>query len=68
MSRFTIEFSEEVDKQIEIIQESTGATTKADVIRKALGVLTYIVEEKNQGGKVLIENEKQNLRKELVTL
>jgi len=49
------------------IQESTSATTKAEVIRRTLGVFTYIVEEKTSGGQVFVVNEEENLKKEFVT-
>ncbi len=68
MSRFTIEFSDEIDKQIEMIQNSTGATTKAEVVRRALGLLKYVVEEQREGSKLILENQKQKVRKEVVTI
>jgi predicted transcriptional regulator len=68
MSRFTIEFSEEVDRQIDQIAKALNANTKADVIRKALGLLTYVVREKAEGSTLIIENKEKNVRKEVVTL
>lgn len=68
MSRFTIEFTDEVDKQIEQIAKALGANTKADVIRKALGLLNYVVQERAAGSTVILENKKQGVRKEVVTL
>ena len=68
MSRFTIEFTDDVDQQIEEIAKALNANTKADVIRKALGLLNYVVHEKAAGGTVIVENKKENIRKEVVTL
>jgi predicted transcriptional regulator len=68
MSRFTIEFSEDVDKQIDEIAAALHAPTKADVVRKALGLLSYVVKEKAQGSTLVLENKQQNVRKEVVTL
>ena len=68
MSRFTIEFSETVDKQIDDIQAELHAQTKADVVRKALGLLSYVVREQKDGSVLILENMKNNVRKEIVTL
>lgn len=68
MSRFTIEFSPDVDKQIEEIQTFLDTPTKADVVRKALSLLSYIVREQKAGAKLIVENQEINSRKEIVTL
>jgi hypothetical protein len=68
MSRFTIEFTEEADKGLEEVQRKLHATTKADVIRKAVNLLNFVVQEQEKGGKLIVENPKENLRKEIVTL
>lgn len=68
MSRFTIEFSEDVDQQIDQIARALDAPTKADVVRKALGLLSYVVKERKAGGTLFLENKTTNVRKEIVTL
>ena len=68
MSRFTIEFSEDVDQQIDQIAKALKAPTKADVVRKALGLLSYVVKERDEGSTLVLENKKTNVRKEIVTL
>lgn len=68
MSRFTIEFSSTVDKEIEEIAQALSVSTKAEVVRKALNLLKYVVRERAAGSKLVLENEKQNVRKEIVTL
>jgi len=68
MSRFTVEFSPSVDRDIEEIGRDLGVTTKADVVRKALNLLKYVVRERKEGAKFVLENERQNTRKEIVTL
>ncbi len=68
MSRFTIEFSEDMDQQIDRIARALNAPTKADVIRKALGLLSYVVKERDEGSTLVLENKKANIRKEIVTL
>ena len=68
MSRFAIEFSGEVDKQIDDIQAELHVQTKADVVRKALGLLGYVVRERKEGSRLILENDERNVRKEIVTL
>ena len=68
MSRFTVEFSPEVDQNIEKIAKALGVRTKADVVRKALNLLNYVVQEQEAGSKLILENERQNLKKELITI
>jgi hypothetical protein len=68
MARFTIDFSPEAERELRDIQKALDVGTKADVIRKALSLVKYIVEERQNGGKLFIENEKEKVRKEVVTL
>jgi hypothetical protein len=68
MSRFTIEFSEDADRSLDEAQKALGAKTKADVIRKAVNLLNYVIGERGKGGRLIIENRDENLRKEVVTI
>ncbi len=68
MSRFTIEFTEEADRGLEQVQKILGGKTKADVIRKAINLLNFVVQERQKGGRLFIENKDENLRKEIVTI
>ncbi|MGO9056382.1 MAG: hypothetical protein ACLQU2_03230 [Candidatus Binataceae bacterium] len=68
MSRFTIEFTDEADRGLDQVQKILGGKTKADVIRKAINLLNFVVQERAKGGRLFIENEKENVRKEVITL
>jgi metal-responsive CopG/Arc/MetJ family transcriptional regulator len=68
MSRFTIEFSEKADKEINDVAERLGVKSKAEVLRKALALLNYVTEEQEGGSKLILENEKEKLKKEIVTI
>ena len=68
MSRLTIEFTDEAERQIGSIQRSIGVSTRAAVIQKALGLLGFMVEERKCGGRILVDNERDNTRKEIMTL
>ena len=66
MSRFSVDFTADADEQIREIQASIGASSKAEVIRKALGLLSYIEKERAAGGRVIIENSSTSTRTEVV--
>ena len=68
MARFTIDFSDVAADEIDQLAQELQLRTKADVLRKALGVLKYIVEEKRQGGRLFIENRQEGERKEIVAI
>ena len=63
-----MDFSDVAAEEIEQLAQELQLRTKADVLRKALGVLKYIVEEKRQGGRVFIENRQEGERKEIVAI
>jgi hypothetical protein len=68
MARFTIDFSQHAEHELRDIQKALDVSTKAEVIRKALSLVKYVVEEQQKGGRLFIENEKDKVRKEIVTL
>jgi hypothetical protein len=63
----TVDFSSEAYQTMEEISKELG-TTKVEVLRKALGLLHFVLEERRSGGKLIIENPKENLKKEIVSL
>lgn len=67
MPRVTVDFSEDAYKAVEEIAIEL-ATTKSQALRKALGLLHFVLEEKKKGGKLFIEIPKENIRKEVVQL
>ena len=68
MSRFTIDFSEEAERDLRGLIKALGVKSKADVLRKALNLLNYVVRAQEEGGKLVVENKKDKSRKEVVTL
>ncbi len=68
MSRFTIDFSEEAEKDLQGLTKALGVKSKADVLRKALNLLNYVVRAQEEGGKLVVENKKDKSRKEVITL
>jgi len=68
MSRFTIDFSDEAEQDLQSLTKALGVKSKADVLRKALNLLNYVVRAQEEGGKLVVENKKDQSRKELITL
>ncbi len=68
MSRFTIDFSDEAERDLQGLIKALGVKSKADVLRKALNLLNYVVRAREEGGKLVVENKKDKSRKEVITL
>lgn len=68
MSKFTIEFSEEADKEIDEIAKRLCVNSRVEVIRKALGLLNFATMEQGDGGEIVIENERLNTRKTITEI
>ncbi len=67
MAKFTIQFSKKVEKDVERMTKTLGAESKADVVRKASNLLRYVLEEQKGGGKLMVENKRENSRKKVIT-
>jgi hypothetical protein len=67
MPRYTIDFDKEFDKTLSDLVGSTDATTKADVIRRAVASYSYLKKEQkaNKDAKIVITDD-DKLRKEVV--
>ena len=63
--RVTVDFSDEAYIALEQLSNDLR-TTKADVLRRALGLMRFVVEETNQGANVILENPKTKDRKQVV--
>ena len=67
MPRYTIDFDKEFDKTLSDLVETTDATTKADVIRRAVASYSYLKKEQqaNKDAKIVVTDDGK-LRKEIV--
>ena len=67
MPRYTIDFDKEFDKTLSDLIETTDATTKADVIRRAVASYSYLKNQQkaNKDAKLVITDD-DKLRKEIV--
>ncbi len=68
MSRFTIDFSDEAERDLQDLIKALGVKSKADVLRKALNLLNYVIRAQEEGGKLVVENKKDKSKKEVITL
>ena len=66
MGRYTIDFEPAFEKSLDELIGSTGATSKADIIRKALASYKYLKDAERQGGKVSITNQQDEVQKDVV--
>lgn len=65
LTRITADFTPEAYETLSTVSESLQ-TTKAEALRKALGLLNFVIKHRNQGWKLVLE--KDDDRKEIVTL
>jgi hypothetical protein len=67
MPRYTIDFDNDFDETLKELVKSTGATTKADVIRRAVASYSYLKKQQqaNKDAKVAI-TEDDKVIKEIV--
>jgi hypothetical protein len=66
-TRVTVDFSAEAYKAIEEISK-TLSTSKSEALRKALGLMRFVLEEKSKGAKLVIEGPKHGERREIIQL
>ena len=66
-NRVTADFSPEAYDVLSRLADALY-TTKADTLRRALGVLDFLLKHKRDGWKLILENDATRERKEIVTL
>jgi predicted transcriptional regulator len=67
MPRYTIDFDDDFDKTLTELVKTSDATTKADVIRRAVATYSYLKKEQkaHKNAKVAI-TEDDKVKKEIV--
>jgi predicted transcriptional regulator len=67
MPRYTIDFDKEFDKTLSELVETTDATTKADVIRRAVASYGFLKKQQreNKNAKIVVTDD-DKLKKEVV--
>jgi hypothetical protein len=66
--RYTIDFDPSFDKTLSDLVKNTGASTKAEVIRRAVASYSYLKKQQaeNEDTKVAIVDKNNNITKEIV--
>ena len=67
LTRITADFSLEAYQTLNEVADLMN-TTKADVLRRSLGLLRFVLQEQKEGRKIVIEDGVGTVRKEIVTL
>jgi predicted transcriptional regulator len=68
MPRFTIDFDNDFDKTLSDLVKNTDATTKADVIRRAVASYSFLKKQQkaNRDSKLVIADQNDKVLKEVV--
>jgi predicted transcriptional regulator len=67
MPRFSIDVDSAFDDTLNELVKNTSATTKADVIRRAVASYKYLKdEEKNQNSKISVTDNSGKVKKDIV--
>ena len=67
MPRYTIDFDKDFDKALSELVDTTDATTKADVIRRAVASYSYLKKQQreNKDAKIVVTDDGK-MKKEIV--
>jgi hypothetical protein len=66
-TRVTVDFSPEAFAALDELSKSLN-TSKAEALRKALGLLRFAAEERRKGAKLIIEGPDRGQRREIIQL
>ena len=67
MPEVTVDFSNEAMEAVDEISK-TLHTSKTEALRKALGLMRFVLAEKGKGAKLIIEGPQRSERREVVEL
>jgi len=66
MPKYTIDFDDSFDESLNALKDSTDATTKADVIRRAVSAYKYLKNETRKGGEIAVTDKTGRVKKSVV--
>ena len=61
MARFTLEFNQEAADTVNALAQKKG-TSKSDVIRRALNLLSYVEDQQEKNAKILVVDHNGDTR------
>ena len=65
--RVTVDFSPDAYEAVDAISKKLS-TTKSEALRKALGLMRFVLEEKMKGAKLILEGPSRGERREIIQL
>lgn len=68
MPKYTIQLSNETDLELSRLTKALGVNSKADVVRRALNLLRYVLDERKEGGRLVVENNRDKTKKEVIPI
>ena len=68
MPQYAIQFSNKTDRDLERPAKALGVNSKAAVARKALNLLRYVLDEQKGGGRLVVENNRDSTKQELIPI
>ncbi len=68
MPKYTIHFSSKTDRDLARLTKALGVNSKADVVRRALNLYRYVLDEQKAGGRLVVENNRDKTKKELIPI
>ncbi len=68
MPKYTIHFSSEADRDLVRLTKALGVSSKADVVRRALKLFRYVLDKQKAGRRLVVENNRDKTKKELIPI
>ena len=68
MPKFTIQFSQQTDRDLDRLTKARGVNSKAEVVRKAANLLRYVLKEQECEGTLVVENKREKTGKQLIPI
>jgi hypothetical protein len=65
--RVTVDFSDEAFEAVDHISKKLS-TSKSEALRKALGLMAFVLDEKKKGAKLILEGPERGERREIIQL
>ena len=66
VAKYTIEFDDAFDKTLTDLKDGTDATTKADVIRRAVATYKVLKGETAKDGEIAVTDKNGNIKKSFI--
>ena len=65
--RLNVNISNALSNTLDNLADAEG-TSKTDILRKAIALFDLVIKERGKGGKLIVVDEENNVRKEIIGL